>query len=153
MENQMEQQLSLEDLIVCTREAIAPLNHSKSTLWQYNYALEELRFYFIAHGYDSFLIDLAGRYVDEAMQKYKQGAPKMWKFKLFRHTRAMHLYQAGIPLSYIKDFLGHASVNTTDIYASADLKMMKQALLKNVCKRKCPLLMAIERSHCGKTTK
>ena len=47
---------------------------------------------------------------------------------LFRHTRAMHLYQAGIPLSYIKDFLGHVSVNTTDIYASTDTSMMKAAL-------------------------
>ncbi len=49
---------------------------------------------------------------------------------LFRHTRAMHLYQAGMPLSYIKDFLGHVSVNTTDVYAAADLKMMRQALEK-----------------------
>ncbi|MFH2120725.1 MAG: tyrosine-type recombinase/integrase [Pseudomonadota bacterium] len=49
---------------------------------------------------------------------------------LFRHTRAMHLYQAGIPLSYIKDFLGHVSVNTTDIYASTDTSMMKVALEK-----------------------
>jgi len=49
---------------------------------------------------------------------------------LFRHTRAMHLYQAGIPLSYIKDFLGHVSVNTTDIYASTDTAMMKAALEK-----------------------
>lgn len=44
---------------------------------------------------------------------------------LFRHTRAMHLYQAGMPLSYIKDFLGHTSVNTTDIYASADVSMLR----------------------------
>jgi site-specific recombinase XerD len=49
---------------------------------------------------------------------------------LFRHTRAMHLYQSGIPLSYIKDFLGHASLNTTDIYASTDTSMMKAALEK-----------------------
>jgi integrase/recombinase XerD len=49
---------------------------------------------------------------------------------LFRHTRAMHLYQAGIPLSYIKDFLGHASINTTDIYASTDTSMMRAALEK-----------------------
>ena len=49
---------------------------------------------------------------------------------LFRHTRAMHLYQAGIPLSYIKDFLGHASVNTTSIYASTDISMMQAALEK-----------------------
>jgi integrase/recombinase XerD len=49
---------------------------------------------------------------------------------LFRHTRAMHLYQSGIPLSYIKDFLGHVSVNTTDIYASTDTSMMRAALEK-----------------------
>jgi site-specific recombinase XerD len=49
---------------------------------------------------------------------------------MFRHTRAMHLYQAGIPLSYIKDFLGHVSINTTDIYAAADTSMMKTALEK-----------------------
>jgi integrase/recombinase XerD len=49
---------------------------------------------------------------------------------MFRHTRAMHLYQSGMPLSYIKDFLGHANVNTTDIYASADITMLKSALEK-----------------------
>ena len=49
---------------------------------------------------------------------------------LFRHTRAMHLYQSGVPLSYIKDFLGHTSVNTTDIYASADIGMLQSALEK-----------------------
>jgi len=42
----------------------------------------------------------------------------------------MHLYQSGIPLSYIKDFLGHVSVNTTDIYASTDTSMMRAALEK-----------------------
>lgn len=47
---------------------------------------------------------------------------------LFRHTRAMHLYQGGMPLSYIKDFLGHAQLHTTDRYASADTRMLRQAL-------------------------
>lgn len=47
---------------------------------------------------------------------------------LFRHSRSAHLYQMGIPLSYIKDFLGHSSINTTSIYASADINMMKNAL-------------------------
>lgn len=49
---------------------------------------------------------------------------------LFRHSRAMHLYQSGIPLSYIKDFLGHVCVTTTSIYASADTSMIKDALEK-----------------------
>ena len=47
---------------------------------------------------------------------------------LLRHTRSMHLYQDGVPLSYIKDFLGHSNINTTSIYASADLGMLRSML-------------------------
>lgn len=49
---------------------------------------------------------------------------------LFRHTRAMDLYRAGMPLSYIAEFLGHVNVNTTDMYASADMTMLRSALEK-----------------------
>ncbi len=49
---------------------------------------------------------------------------------LFRHTKAMDLYRSGIPISYIKDFLGHESLDTTSIYAEADLEMMRSALEK-----------------------
>ncbi len=45
-----------------------------------------------------------------------------------RHTRSMHLYQDGVPLSYIKDLLGHSNINTTSIYASADLDMLRRAM-------------------------
>lgn len=50
---------------------------------------------------------------------------------LIRHTRAMHLYKAGMPLSYIAEFLGHVNVNTTEIYASADIEMLRNALEKS----------------------
>jgi integrase len=40
----------------------------------------------------------------------------------------MHLYQDGVPLSYIKDLLGHSDINTTSIYASADLEMLRKAM-------------------------
>jgi site-specific recombinase XerD len=36
---------------------------------------------------------------------------------VLRHSRAAHMVQAGIPLIYIRDFLGHQSVTTTEIYA------------------------------------
>ena len=49
---------------------------------------------------------------------------------LIRHTRAMHLYRSGMPLSYIAEFLGHASMNTTEIYASANVEMLREALEK-----------------------
>ena len=47
-----------------------------------------------------------------------------------RHSRAQHLYQDGMPQSYIAEFLGHASVDTTNVYASADTSMMRVAIEK-----------------------
>ena len=42
----------------------------------------------------------------------------------------MHLLQADIPLVIIRDFLGHADVTTTEIYARADVDMKRRALEK-----------------------
>ena len=38
------------------------------------------------------------------------------------------MYKAGIPLSYIRDFLGHSSLETVSIYAHADIEAMEEAL-------------------------
>ena len=46
---------------------------------------------------------------------------------LFRHVRAMHLYQAGMPLSIIGEWLGHSKLETTLIYAYADAEMKRAA--------------------------
>jgi site-specific recombinase XerD len=45
-----------------------------------------------------------------------------------RHTRALHLYQAGNSLITVRDFLGHRSIATTDIYARADARMLAEAV-------------------------
>ena len=42
----------------------------------------------------------------------------------------MHMLQAGINLVYIRDFLGHQSVQTTEIYARADSKQKREAIEK-----------------------
>ncbi|MDD3925743.1 MAG: tyrosine-type recombinase/integrase [bacterium] len=47
---------------------------------------------------------------------------------LLRHTRAMHLLQAGVALTYVRDILGHVDIRTTDIYARADIEMKRKAL-------------------------
>lgn len=47
-----------------------------------------------------------------------------------RHSRAMHLYRAGMPLVLLSEFLGHADINTTRIYAWADTEMKRQAIQK-----------------------
>ena len=46
---------------------------------------------------------------------------------LFRHTRAMHLYMAGVPLPIVSEWLGHSNMETTLIYAQASIEMKRKA--------------------------
>ena len=45
-----------------------------------------------------------------------------------RHTKAMHLLQAGVSPVTIKDILGHAHLKTLEIYVEADLEMKRKAI-------------------------
>ncbi|HTO36780.1 MAG TPA: tyrosine-type recombinase/integrase, partial [Brumimicrobium sp.] len=47
-----------------------------------------------------------------------------------RHSKAMHLLEADVNLVYIRDFLGHSSTTTTEIYARASEKKKQEALEK-----------------------
>lgn len=47
---------------------------------------------------------------------------------MFRHSKAMHLLQAGVNLIYIRDFLGHVDIKTTEVYARADTEMKRKAI-------------------------
>jgi len=49
---------------------------------------------------------------------------------LLRTTRAMHLYQSGMPLEMLAQFLGHDDPATTLIYARADNEMKRKATEK-----------------------
>ena len=50
---------------------------------------------------------------------------------IFRHSKAMHLLESGVNLVYIRDFLGHKSVITTEIYAKANPETKRNAIEKN----------------------
>lgn len=59
--------------------------------------------------------------VDKYVHAAKAENPTLFKEKnysphSFRHSKAIHLLEAGIPLIYIRNFLGHESVQTTEIY-------------------------------------
>ena len=54
--------------------------------------------------------------------------PETLHCHVFRHSIGMAMYKAGIPISYIKDFLGHSSLDSTSIYAHADNDAMAEAL-------------------------
>jgi integrase/recombinase XerD len=47
---------------------------------------------------------------------------------ILRHSKAMHLYEAGVPLPYIRDILGHVDLSTTEIYARASTEAKRKAL-------------------------
>lgn len=49
---------------------------------------------------------------------------------LWRHSRAMHLYLHGMDLTLLSQWLGHANLETTLIYAHADTEQKREAIQK-----------------------
>lgn len=47
---------------------------------------------------------------------------------VMRHSKAMHIYESGNNLIYVRDFLGHEDVKTTGIYAQTSVEMKRKAL-------------------------
>jgi len=73
--------------------------------------------------------------IDKYISKAHEMKPDMFKKHItnhcFRHSKAMHLLEAGVNLIYIRDFLGHASVITTEVYARTNPKIKEEHLMKN----------------------
>jgi len=70
------------------------------------------------------------KYADLARAENPTLIPSNITPHVLRHSKAMHLLQAGVNLIYIRDFLGHTAVSTTEIYARADSKYKREALEK-----------------------
>lgn len=51
---------------------------------------------------------------------------------VLRHTKAMHLLRAGVNMIYIRDFLGHVDISTTEVYARIDAEMKRKVFEKKV---------------------
>lgn len=73
--------------------------------------------------------------VDYFLKKYAALAnesdetfPKGLHAHMFRHSIGMAMYKKGIPISYIRDFLGHSSIETTAIYSYSDDETITKAL-------------------------
>ena len=73
--------------------------------------------------------------IDHFLKKYAETAVESDKLfplnlhaHMLRHSVAMAMYKKGIPLSYIKDFLGHSDVSTTSVYAYSDSETILEAL-------------------------
>ena len=68
------------------------------------------------------------KYFSNARLEGKTLFPDTVSPHVLRHTKAMHLLQANVNLIYIRDFLGHVNVTTTEIYARADAEIKRKAL-------------------------
>lgn len=73
---------------------------------------------------------LLRRYIDLASQEHPSLRGRSIHPHSLRHTTAIHLLKAGVDFASISQWLGHASLNTTMVYARADLDLKRQALLQ-----------------------
>lgn len=70
---------------------------------------------------------IISKYADSARKISKVIPPKV-KAHMLRHSKAMHLLQAGVNLIYIRDFMGHVDLKTTEIYARTDTETKRKAI-------------------------
>lgn len=81
----------------------------------------------LTRGGISYILD---KYVRKARIVNPELIPEKVSCHSFRHSKAMHLLQAGVNLVYIRDILGHSTIQTTEIYARADSKQKREAIEK-----------------------
>jgi site-specific recombinase XerD len=74
---------------------------------------------------------LVERYVLQAGLKLPSLQKKKISPHTIRHTTAVHLLRAGVDINTIRSWLGHVSVDTTNIYAEVDLEMKAKALARS----------------------
>jgi len=68
------------------------------------------------------------RYVERILNGIPSLANKRVSPHTIRHTTATHLLRAGVDINTIRAWLGHVSLNTTNVYAEVDLEMKAKAL-------------------------
>jgi site-specific recombinase XerD len=71
---------------------------------------------------------LVERYALQARAKMPSLASKRVSPHTIRHTTASHLLRAGVDINTIRAWLGHVSIDTTNVYAETDLEMKAKAL-------------------------
>ncbi|MCF8568530.1 site-specific integrase [Alicyclobacillus tolerans] len=103
---------------------------------------EDYLFYTVSHGQkhqmsDDNVAKFMAKYANMARTKCIS-VPERVHPHLFRHARAIHLYRGGMPLPLLSEFMGHASVQTTTIYAYADTEMKRLAIEKVADKSTIP---------------
>jgi len=72
--------------------------------------------------------ELVKRYVQRVTADHPSLRAKRVSPHVIRHTTATHLLRAGVDINTIRGWLGHVSLDTTNIYAEIDLETKARAL-------------------------
>lgn len=73
---------------------------------------------------------IIGKYATLAGNELSSIKEKKITPHVYRHSKGMHLTQADVNIIYIRDLLGHSSVQVTERYARADTRSKRKALEK-----------------------
>lgn len=71
---------------------------------------------------------LVKKYVKKLLPEFPSLEKKRVSPHTIQHTTATHLLHAGVDINTIRAWLGHVSINTTNIYVEVDLEMKAKAL-------------------------
>lgn len=120
-----------ERIVAITDKTVAHLKKYLRLFHEEN-ELERPLFYTIIKGV---LAPMSTGNVERVINKYAEQIradhptmPKKVHPHMFRRTRATNLYQNGVELELVSRILGHASTQTTRIYATPSIEMMKEAM-------------------------
>lgn len=72
--------------------------------------------------------EIYSKYVKRARQEHPDMFREKYSPHSMRHTTATHMLDAGVPLIVVKNFLGHVSLQTTQIYAEVSQETMNKQL-------------------------
>lgn len=72
--------------------------------------------------------EIYNKYIKKAKNDYPDMFREDYSPHSMRHTTATHMLEAGVPLIVVKNFLGHVSLQTTQIYAEVTQDAMNKQL-------------------------
>jgi site-specific recombinase XerC len=81
---QSMKQVVITDLVALANEAVKPIQHSSSTIYQYNLSWSELVQYFKKSGETYYSKQCATNFIKKVGAECKKGNIKIWRFKLHR---------------------------------------------------------------------
>lgn len=92
--------------------------------------------YLFTNKYGNKLTRVGTQYIiDKYINRIRKTETNLFKIKItnhtFRHSKAVHMLEAGVNIVYIRDILGHTSITITENYAKCSLELKKRELEKN----------------------